>query len=211
MNIVGYIISLVITILTHIFLKKFNKMQIEQKTIIEEYRNQLGLGRPLDYEAKQRESHVKYMDFKDYDYKGVDFTKLDDEDGYTINDEYELMKDDLIKYIDGANNYFNPSERSEPVATEKRNIQMNHNSTLQPLEKKENPFKGILTSSTLDNQYKSQFESNNQKRNSNIENKTLKPDLWNYANEKPMNSGYFDEKSGLMAYDQAEETNYVLL
>ena len=208
MNIFGYIVSLIITILAHVFLKKFNKMQQEQKELIEQYKNQL---RPLDYDAVERESHQKYMDFKDYNYKGVDFSKIEDDDGYDIDNDYDLMKEDLLKYVDGANNYFNPSERSDPVADEKRNIKMNHNASLMPLTKKENPFKGLLTGSTLDNQYKSQFEKNNRERNSNRENKTLKPDIWTYGNEKAMNGGFFDEKIGLMPYDKMEENNYVLL
>jgi hypothetical protein len=212
MNIVGYIISLIVTILAHIFLKKFIKMQDEQKELIERYRSQLDTGRPLDYDAVERESHQKYMDFKDYNYKGVDFSKIEDEDGYDIDNDYDLMKEDLLKYVDGANNYFNPTQRSEPVATEKKNIKMNHNASLMPLDKKENPFKGLLGGVTLDSQYKSQFESNNRGRNSiNPTIKTLKPDLWVYGNEKTMNGGFFDEKTSLMPFDAQEENNYVLL
>ena len=99
MNIVGYIISLIATILAHIFLKKFIKMQDEQKELIERYKSQLDTGRPLDYDAVERESHTKYMDFKDYNYKGVDFTKIEDADGYDIDNSYDLMKEDLLKYI----------------------------------------------------------------------------------------------------------------
>ena len=209
MNSVGYTFVLMMTILVHVLLKRFLEIQKDQKDLIEEYRNKLNPSK-LDYNAIKKESHQKYMDFKDYNYKGMDYSQIEDK-GYDVDNDFDAMKEDLMKYIDGANDYFNVEHTSEPVATEKKNTQMNHNSVTQPLDKIENPFKGQSAGTSLDAQYKNQFESLNKNRNSNLPNHTLKPDLWNYANEKPMNGGFVDEKSQLMPYDAAEESNYVLL
>jgi len=209
MNTVGYTFVLMMTILIHVLLKKFLEIQKDQKELIEQYRNKLNPSN-LDNKAVERESHQKYMDFKDYNYKGADYSQIEDK-GYDVDNEYDAMKEDLMKYIDGANDYFNVEHTSEPVATEKKNTQMNHNSVTQPLDKVENPFKGQSAGTSLDAQYKNQFESLNKNRNSNLPNHTLKPDLWVYNNEKSMNGGFVDEKSGLMAYDDQEESNYVLL
>ena len=209
MNTVGYTFVLMMTILIHVLLKKFLEIQKDQKDLIEEYRNRLHPSK-VGYKAIERESHQKYMDFKDYDYKGMDYSQIEDK-GYDQDNDFDAMKEDLMKYIDGANDYFNVEHTAEPVATEKKNIKMNHNATTQPLEKIENPFKGSTPGVSLDAQYKNQFESLNKQRNSNLPNHTLKPDLWTYANEKSMNGGFVDEKSGLMPYDAQEESNYVLL
>ena len=209
MNTIGYTFVLMITILVHVLLKKFLEIQKDQKDLIEQYRNKLNPAK-IDYEAIERESHQKYMDFKDYDYKGVDYSEIED-NGYDIDNDFDAMKEDLMKYVDGANNYFKQEKHLEPVATEAHNIRMNHNAPTQPLTKIENPFKGSSVGVSLDAQYKNQFESLNSTRNSGLVNHTLKPDLWQYASEKPMNGGFVDESSGLMAFDSMEETNYVLL
>ena len=209
MNTVGYTFVLMMTILIHVLLKKFLEIQKDQKDLIEQYRNKLNPSK-LDYKAIERESHQKYIDTKDYNYKGMDYSEIENK-GYDVDNDFDAMKEDLMKYIDGANDYFNVEHTAEPVADEKRNIQMNHNAPSQPLAKVENPFKGHAPGVSLDSQYKNQFESNNKNRNSNLPVQTLKPDLWNYANEKPMNGGFVDEKSQLMPYDAAEESNYVLL
>ena len=209
MNIIGYTVSLCGIVLVHVLITKFLKLQGEQKELLEHYRNKLN-PKKLDYDAEKRETHQKYTDFKDYDYKGYDISKIQDSDGYDLDTDYDLLKEDLLKYVNGANNYFEVEDIASPVTNEKQNITLNHNAPKQPLTKKENQHKGIVAGTSLDNQYRSQWESNNTIRNGSIAQKTLKPDLWTYQNEKVMNGGSLDS-SGLMPFDSAEETNYVLL
>ena len=63
----------------------------------------------------------------------------------------------------------------------------------------------------MDRQMKNAFEANNKQRQQITGVKTLKPDQWNYSNEKPMNGGFVDEKSGLMPFDSMEGDYMTLL
>lgn len=205
MNVIGYTVSLFSIILLHILLKQFIFMQKEQTKLIEHYKNKLKFT-DIDYDAIEREDYQKYIDHHNYDYKKVDFSKIEGSDGYDKNNDYDLLKKDLMKYINGANNYLNPTKHPSPIKNEQGNILLNPNVSTQPLIKKENKFKGIDPGVSLDKQYKIQFEQNN--KNKNL--KTLKPDIWTYKNEKPMNGGLIDS-SGLMPYDENEGSNYVLI
>jgi len=212
MNKIGYFLTLLFTVIVHVLLIQFNKMQDEQKKIIEEYKNKLGLNpKIMNKEATLIEKQQKFVDFKDYDYKGPNFSLIEDDEGYDIDNDYDAFKEDLMKYVEGANDYFKEEKRAEPVMTEKRVIGMNHNAISQPLDKKEGDFKLQTASASMDKQFNAMFEANNNRRNSNREQKTLKPDQWTYNNEKTINGGFFDEKSGLMPYDASEESNFVLL
>jgi len=209
MNIIGYFLTLTFTIIVHILLKRFNDMQTEQKELIEKFKNKLN-PKSIDYDALRTEKEQKFVDFKDYDYKNPNFSMIEEE-GYDIDNDYDAFKEDLMKYVEGANDYFKQEKRAEPVMTEKRVIGMNHNAISQPLDKKEGNFKLQTASASMDKQFNNMFEANNNRRNSNREQKTLKPDQWTYNNEKTINGGFFDEKSGLMPYDASEESNFVLL
>jgi len=209
MNIIGYFLTLTFTIIVHILLKRFNDMQTEQKELIEKFKNKLN-PKSIDYDALRTEKEQKFVDFKDYDYKNPNFSMIEEE-GYDIDNDYDAFKEDLMKYVEGANDYFKKEKRAEPVMTEKRVIGMNHNAISQPLDKKEGNFKLQTASASMDKQFNNMFEANNNRRNSNREQKTLKPDQWTYNNEKTINGGFFDEKSGLMPYDASEESNFVLL
>lgn len=212
MNKIGYFLTLLFTVIVHILLRRFNQMQDEQKNIIEQYKNKLGLNpKIINKEATMIEKQQKFIDFKDYDYKGPNYSLIEDDEGYDIDNDYDAFKEDLMKYVEGANDYFKNEKRAEPVMTEKRVIGMNHNAISQPMDKKEPSFKPSKAAASMDKQFNAIFESNNQKRNSALDYKTLKPDQWTYNNEKTINGGFFDEKAGLMPYDASEESNYVLL
>ena len=210
MNVIGFTLALMATILIHVLLKRFMEMQKDQKDLIEQYRNKLA-GRPLNYKAIERENQQKYIDFKDYDYKGPNFSLIEDDEGYDIDNDYDLFKEDLMKYVEGANDYFNVEQHATGIANEQTNIVSNHNAVSQPMDKKEFNFPSKKGGVSLDRQYNNSFEANNKKRNSQLPYKTLKPDQWTYNNEKTINGGFFDEKSGLMSFDAAEEMNMVLL
>ena len=212
MNKIGYFLTLIFTIIVHILLRKFNEMQDEQKKIIEEYKNKLN-PKIMDKDALRTEKQQKYIDFKDYDYKGPNFSLIEDDEGYDIDNDYDAFKEDLMKYVEGANDYFKQEKKLEPVADEKRNIGMNHNAVSQPMDKIEYDFKPSKAAASMDKQFNAIFESNNKKRNDGLKAqfKTLKPDQWTYNNEKTINGGFFDEKAGIMPFDFAEESNYVLL
>lgn len=210
MNIIGYTLALMTTILIHVLLKRFMDLQKDQKEFIEQYRNSLG-GKSLNYKAIERENQQKYIDFKDYDYKGPNYSLIEDDEGYDIDNDYDAFKEDLMKYVEGANDYFNHEQLLQPVANERANIVSNHNAVSQPMNKKEYNFPSKAVGVSMDTQYKNAFETNNRRRNSQLSYKTLKTDQWVYNNEKTMNGGFFDEKAGIMPFDLSEETNYVLL
>lgn len=212
MNVVGYFLTLLFTIIVHVLLKKFNNLQKEQKDLIEHYRNKLGLSpTEINNDAIKKEYEQKYVDFKDYDYKNPNFSTIEEE-GYDIDNDYDAFKEDLMKYVEGANDFFKQEKKLEPVATERENIKLNHNAVTQPLKKKEYEMKNSkIGDVSMDNQFRKSFETNNKKRNELNGVKTLKPDQWVYSNEKTMNGGFFDEKSGIMPFDNAEESNFVLL
>jgi len=206
MNVIGYTLALMATILIHVLLKRFMEMQKDQKDLIEQYRNKLA-GKPLNYKAIAKENQQKYIDFKDYDYKGPNYSLIEDDEGYDIDNDYDLFKEDLMKYVEGANDYFNVEQHATGIANEQTNIIANHNAMSQPMDKKEYHFPAKTAGVSMDNQYKNVMENNYKKSN----NKLLKPDLWTYNNEKTINGGFFDEKTGLMPYDPEVSTNYVLL
>ena len=165
----------------------------------------------MNYKAIKREDQQKYIDFKDYDYKGPNFSLIEDDEGYDIDNDYDAFKEDLMKYVEGANDYFNVEQHATGIATEQTNIVSNHNAVSQPLDKKEYNFPAKTGGVSMDTQYKNAFEANNKKRNSLLPYKTLKPDQWTYNNEKSMNGGFVDEKAGLMPFDASEGTFGVLL
>ena len=212
MNKIGYFLTLLFTVIVHILLKKFNEMQKEQKDLIEQYRNKLGLNpNKINKDALKTEYEQKYIDFKDYDYKNPDFSQIE-ENGYDIDNDYDAFKEDLMKYVEGANDYFKEEKRAEPVSTEKSNIAMNANAVSQPMDKIEyKPINSKVGDVSMDRQFKNSFEQLNKTRNAKLNVKTLKPDNWVYNNEKTINGGFFDEKAGIMPFDNAEESNYVLL
>ena len=185
-------------------------LQADQKELIEQYRNKLA-GKPLNYKAIAREGAQKYIDYKDYDYKGPNFSLIEDDEGYDIDNDYDAFKEDLMKYVEGANDYFNVEQHATGVASEQTNIVSNHNAVSQPMDKKEYNFPSKTAGVSMDTQYKNAFEANNKKRNSLLPYKTLKPDQWTYNNEKSMNGGFVDEKAGLMPFDASEGTFGVLL
>lgn len=191
-------------------LRKFKIMEREQKNLIEKYRNKL---EPSNLNSKgfKKEYQQKYIDYKDYDYKNPNFSLIEDE-GYDIDNDYDALKEDLMKYVNEQNDYYKQEKKLEPVANEKRNIWMNHNAISQPIDKKDYiPQNYKVGDISMDRQFKNAFEKNNMERNAKLSIKTLKPDNWVYNNEKTINGGFFDEKAGIMPFDSAEESNYVLL
>jgi hypothetical protein len=212
MNSLGYFLTLLFTIIVHILLKKFNDMQQEQKALIENYKNKLGLNPTgIKKDELRKEYEQKYIDFKDYDYKNVDFSSIE-EDGYDIDNDYDAFKEDLMKYVEGANDYFKHEKKLEPVATEASNIYMNENAVSQPMNKKEYvPTNSKVGDISMDRQMKNAFEANNKQRQQITGVKTLKNDQWTYSNEKTMNGGFVDEKSGLMPFDNMESDYMALL
>lgn len=213
MNKIGYVFTLFFIIIIHLLIKQFDMIKNEQKKLIEEYRIKLGLNpSKIPHNDLKKEYTQKNNEFKDYDYKKVNFSEIEDEEGYDIDNDYDLFKEDLLKYIESSNNNDQFEKRTEPVASEKQNLFMNENSINQPLTKKEYIPKGsVFGDMSMDKQYKNAFEKNNKDRNSKLKTKTLKPDWWVYNNEKTINGGFFDEKNGIMPFDNGESTNYVLL
>jgi hypothetical protein len=213
MNTIGFVISLFSIVFLHTILKVFMNIKKEQEQLIEKFKNKLK-PKKIDHTLERQEIDGKNKYYNGYQFKKVDFDKIEDEDGYDIDNEYDLMKEDLLKYIDSMNNYYEFEKIAQPIANKKLNKELNPNIPIKepvPLDKKSYTFKPEKVGKSLDDQYKTQFEMNNKTRNKLIENKTLKPDLWTYKEEKPMNGGFVDPMTNLMPYDAMEESNYVLL
>ena len=205
MNILGYLITIVTIVLLHLMIKKVQGIFIN----FEQFKASLKFS-PLEYAAKQRESHVKWLDTKDYGYKEVALEKLDNEGYDKEEDDFKLLKKDLMKYIEEDVERYNHEKRLEPIVSEMGNATMNPNVQLGNPPSPESHIQPIVGDISLDSQYRNQWASLNSKRSEMTGLKTFKPDVWTYENENPINGGVVDAKSGLMAYDPMEQMDMVL-
>jgi hypothetical protein len=206
MNIIGYILTSIVTILIHLFIIQFKMMKKDQEQVLEAYKIKLGL-KPTEipYDKIKKEYDQKTKDYNSYEYKNVDYSLIEDEEGYDIDNDYDLFREDLLKYIEGQNNSYEHTNNLTPVANEPKNIKMNHNAINQPLYKKDNLMREQnLKLDSLDNQYKGSF---NETIIPNIEQKTLKPENWTKKKEPIANGGMMGD---IMGYEE-ESNNFQLL
>ena len=208
MNIIGLSSSLAIIIFLHILIKRYSLMEEDKKEIIELFKNRLNFS--------QRKTE-KIIDNNKQLYNQFEIEKIEDKDGIDIENDFSLLKKDLLKYVNSARNIFDNSlfdksneinDKEKQTENNKQNIQEKKykNSTEFVIQ---HSFKQQAINS-LDNNLNKKIDENNKKRYSSLDYKSFKPDIWVSENESSMNGGKIDPNSNISAFDSMESYNYIL-
>jgi len=199
-NLLAYVIILFMIYALRMVIE-FTLLYSNQKKVIENYMN-------LSQDKSDIELENKQPIYQHYPYKQYRVDMLNDKDGDHINSEYDLTKEDLLRFIDDSTAFFKPEKITEPTKTESEVTQINNNVALQP--KKFSLFDTKPTSKPF-NSLDAQFKLLNEKNSTRLSNtKSLKNDIWTHDNENPMNGGFIDKESQLMAFDPSEMTNAMI-
>jgi len=199
-NILAYVVILFMIYALRMAIE-FTLLYSNQKAAVENFMN-------LSEDKTDNELASKYPVYNAYPYKQYRVDLLNDKDGDHINSEYDLTKEDLMRFIDDSTTFFKAEKIAEPTNTESQVTQLNNNVALQP--KKFSAFDTAPTSKPF-NSLDAQFKLLNEKNSSQLSNtKSLKNDIWTHDNENPMNGGFIDKDSKLMAYDPSEMTNVMV-
>ena len=208
MNIIGLSSSLAIIIFLHILIKRYSLMEEDKKEIIELFKNRLNFS--------QRKTE-KIIDNNKQLYNQFEIEKIEDKEGIDIENDFSLLKKDLLKYVNSARNIFDNSlfdksneinDKEKQTENNKQNIQEKKykNSTEFVIQ---HSFKQQAINS-LDNNLNKKIDENNKKRYSSLDYKSFKPDIWVSENESSMNGGKIDPNSNISAFDSMESYNYIL-
>jgi transcription initiation factor IIF auxiliary subunit len=182
-------------------------MEESNKEIMELFKNRLNFSKANNTEAKKLIDDDKQL------YNNFQIEKIEDKEGIDIENDFSLLKKDLLKYVNGARNMFDNSlfDKSNEVNHKKNNnkpnIQKEYENSQESLT--EHPFKqqGI---NSLDDNLKKKIEENNKNRYSSLDYKSFKPDMWVSENESSMNGGKLDPSSNISAFDSMESYDYIL-
>jgi len=211
MNIIGLSTTLIIILFLHVLVKRYSQMEEDNKEIIELFKNRLNFSKANDTEAKKLIDDDKQL------YNNFQMEKIEDDEGVDIENDFSLLKKDLLKYVNGARNMFDNSlfDKSNEV-NHKKHQKNNNKPNIQQKEYEnsqesliEHPFKQHGMNS-LDDSLKKNIEENNKNRYSSLDYKSFKPDMWVSENESSMNGGKLDPKSNIAAFDSMESYNYIL-
>ena len=183
-------------------------MEEDKKEIIELFKNRLNFS--------QRKTE-KIIDNNKQLYNQFEIEKIEDKDGIDIENDFSLLKKDLLKYVNSARNIFDNSlfdksneinDKEKQTENNKQNIQEKKykNSTEFVIQ---HSFKQQAINS-LDNNLNKKIDENNKKRYSSLDYKSFKPDIWVSENESSMNGGKIDPNSNISAFDSMESYNYIL-
>lgn len=212
MNKFGFFIAFVAIILFHCLIMTIR----DYKDVIENYAEAAGLnlaningGGTNPTSGVETEETQKYPEFKDYDYKNPNFSAIE-EDGYDISNDFDLLSEDLMKYVENQSEFEKTNLRLEPVATEQRTTALNPNVSIQPRILQEENNNACKTGVAADIAQKIGLNDNQMNRNNpRTSFYMLKPN--DVANERQINGGYADPKTGLMPFDPEEISDYTIL
>lgn len=210
MNIIGLSATLIIILFLHILIKRYSQMEEDNKEIIELFKNQFNFSKANSNEA------IKLIDDDKQLYNNFQMEKIEDNEGVDIENDFSLLKKDLLKYVNGARNMFDNSLFDKSNEVNHKKHQKNNNPNIQQKEYKksqesviEHPFKQQGMNS-LDDNLNQKIEENNKNRYSSLDYKSFKPDMWVSENESSMNGGKLDPSSNIAAFDSMESYNYIL-
>lgn len=185
-------------------------MEEDNKEIIELFKNQFNFNKANSNEA------IKLIDDDKQLYNNFQMEKIEDNEGVDIENDFSLLKKDLLKYVNGARNMFDNSLFDKSNEVNHKKHQKNNNLNIQQKEYKnsqesviEHPFKQQGMNS-LDDNLNQKIEENNKNRYSSLDYKSFKPDMWVSENESSMNGGKLDPSSNIAAFDSMESYNYIL-
>ena len=213
MNIVGLGSSLAIIIFLHVLIKRYSEMEEDNKELMELFKNKLNFS-----QVKSENKAEKIIDGDKQSYNKFEMEKVEDKEGVDIENDFSLLKKDLLKYVNGARNMFDNSlfdksnevnDKQKQNENNKQNIQEQKYENSAEFVIQDHPFKQHAINS-LDNNLNNKIDENNKKRYSSLDYKSFKPDMWVSENESSMNGGKIDPNSNISAFDNMESYNYIL-
>jgi hypothetical protein len=197
MNYISYILAIILILVSQYILDLFIKIKQNQDLLLEKF------SLSGNDNLENQEISIKNMFRQALDYSGVNMNN--DEEGYDIDNNYDLLKKDLMKYADKSNAFYEAEGYSlDNSNTMEYNISINENANKPILKKEPSSYPRKQVETSIDKMYSNQ----NEKYLSNNNMKTLKPDLWQYENEKVMNGGELGE--GLRPFDDLESGSFLL-
>lgn len=209
MNIIGLSSLICLILFLHILIKRYEDLEKENKEIINMIKNKTN----DKINNKKVEKKIIEEEEEEMNYEKYDLQNIEDEEGFDIENDFTLLKKDLLKYVDGARSYFKKQDfdSSNVVNNKKSQKEYNLNSIkkeydLELEEIIQKPF-----GKTNFNSIEQQLEKSNKEINNKLGVKTLKPDMWVHKNENQMNGGELFKDTSLLAYDMGENYEYSLL
>tara|TARA_B110000285_G_C15124613_1_gene619367 strand:- start:709 stop:1341 length:633 start_codon:yes stop_codon:yes gene_type:complete len=209
MNIIGLSATLVIILFLHVLIKRYEMMEEDNNQIMEMFKNKFS-------QIKTEKNVDKIIDDDKQLYNNFQMEKIEDDEGLDIENDFSLLKKDLLKYVNGARNMFNNSLFDKSNEVNSISNQKKNNGNIQEKEMKitdeyliEHPFKQ-QSGNSLDNNLNQQVEDNNKNRYASLDYKSFKPDMWVRENENSMNGGKLGPDTSISAFDNMESMDYVL-
>jgi len=210
MNIIGLSATLVIILFMHILVKRYEMMEKNNSQIMEHFKKKFS-------KIKSAKDAEILIDNDKQLYNDFEIEKIEDDEGVDIENDFSLLKKDLLKYVNESRNVFDNSlfDKSNEVNSVENQKDINKNNIQQqqldiPEEYLiEHPFKK-QDNNSLDSNLNRQIDNNNQKRNSKLNYNSFKPDMWVQDNENSMNGGKLAPDTDIAAFDNMESNDFML-
>jgi len=211
MNIIGLTATLVIILFLHVLVKRYEIMEENNSQMMEIFKNKFSqIITKKDVETIIDDDKQLYNDFQ--------MEKIEDDEGMDIENDFSLLKKDLLKYVNDTRNMFDNSLFDKSNEVNSISHQKNNNTNNIQQEQMnitdeyliEHPFKQQSVNS-LDNNLNQQVEDNNKNRYASLDYKSFKPDIWVRENENSMNGGKLGPDTTISAFDNLESMDYVLV
>lgn len=202
MNIVGISTAVLVILFLHIVVKRYQQLEEKNKEVFSILRQQ--------YNAPKRKNKEKREEVMDYE--KLDLSKVEDDEGIDFENDFSLLKKDLLKYVDDSRNVFNNNLFDDSNLVNNKKYQKETNLYQQKKEFDldhlvdqviEQPF-GKVNVGSMDKQLEKTNLNINEMKNDGLQVKTFKPDMWIHKNENQMNGGQIFGDSNLVAFDQGE-------
>lgn len=204
MNLVGTITILLIIIFLHIIITKYENLQNENKEVFAMIRQKYNISK----NKKQEKKEEKIMN-----YEKINLEKVEDEEGIDFENDFSLLKKDLLKYVDDSrdiyhnelfddSNLVNNKEKQKEINLYQQKKDFDF-SNLDIEEIIQQPF-GKTNIGSMDKQLEEVNLNINKMKNDGLQVQTFKPDMWMHKNENQMNGGKLFKDLNLSAFDQGE-------
>jgi hypothetical protein len=211
MNIIGLSATLIIILFLHVLVKRYSQMEQNNSEIMELFKNRLNFSKVEENKDKKLIDNDKQL------YNDFQMEKVEDDEGVDIENDFSLLKKDLLKYVNGARNIFDNSLFDKSNEVNHKNNQKKQNIPNIQQQQYENSDESLIQHpfkkqgmNSLDNDLNKKVEQNNFNRYSSLDYKSFKPDMWVSENESSMNGGKLDPTSNIAAFDSMESMDYIL-
>ena len=129
MNIIGLSATLVIILFLHVLIKRYEMMEEDNNQIMEMFKNKFS-------QIKTEKNVDKIIDDDKQLYNNFQMEKIEDDEGLDIENDFSLLKKDLLKYVNGARNMFNNSLFDKSNEVNSISNQKKNNGNIQEKEMK---------------------------------------------------------------------------